>query len=278
MRLNKGLMFLFGFAFLSISVLGYFFNDYLNYKQESIVQKHLDMQLKELLEKLKERQSLVSTAAMLLANNQEVKECLKSNDKAKCEEYLKQIQDKFDTISFSQNIKIHIHTKDFRSFFRVWDLDHSKNDSLVSFRESLQKVKQEKKPIWGVEVGRYSLLIRGIAPIFEADEYLGSIEVISDFESMTEYFKQKDIDFFVLMDKKYEKIASMVEYPTRKRFNHFVIVNSVNSGLDSLRSLELQETSFVQTNGFYLVYTPIYDLSNNKVGFYLLKIPVSKLF
>ncbi len=280
MKFNKSLIIIIGFAFVCVLAFGYFFNDHLKYKEESIVQNYLDIQIKELFEKIKERRELVSTAAMLLSKNKEIQECLKINDNTKCKDELKQIQDEFNTLTFSQDIKIHIHTKDFRSFIRVWDLKNSnKKDILVSFRDSLQKVKYDKQPVWGIEIGRYSLLIRGIAPIFENNgDYLGSVEVVSDFESITKYFKQKDIDFFLLMNRKYENVASMIEYPTKRRFNDFIIVNSVNSGLDFLGNIEFNETSFVKESNFYLIYTPIYDISNNKVGFYLLKIPASKLF
>lgn len=278
MRLTKGLIFLCVFVVLSVSILGYFFNDHLNYKQESAVQKYLDTHLKDLFEKLKERKNITLTAALLLANNKEIKECLKMKDREKCVTYLKYIQDTFAKISFSQDIKIHVHTQDFRSFFRVWDLENQKNDSLVSFRDSLQSIKESRQPIAGIEIGRFSLLLRGISPIFQEDEYLGSIEVISDFSSITEYYKQKNIDFYVLMDKKYEKIVSKVEYPARKRFDKFIVINNVNSGFNLFRDISFKDTGFVQLENFYIVYTSIYNFSNEKVGFYLLKIPKTKLF
>lgn len=278
MKLNKSLIAIIGFVLICILTLGYFFSDYLKYKQENIVKNYLDAQIKELFEKIKERKEFTTAVAILLSKNVEIKECLKINDKTKCEKYLKQIQDEFNESHFSHDIKIHMHTKNFRSFFRVWDLSNSKNDILVSFRESLQQAKYSKKAVTGLEIGRYSLLIRGVAPIFINDEYLGSIEVISDFENITRYFKEKDIDFFLLMDKKYEKIASMIEYPSKKRFNNFVIVNNINSGLDFLGNIELEDTSFIKRNNYYLIYTPVYDISNNKVGFYILRIPTSKLF
>jgi hypothetical protein len=278
MKLTKGLTIFLGFGLVCLSILGYFFNDYLNYQEETIIQKHLDTHLKELFEKLKERKNITLTAAMLLSNDNEIKECLKEMEQSKCVNYLKHIQNTFDEISFAQDIKIHVHTKDFRSFFRVWDLANNQHDSLAFFRESLQSVKENRKPIAGIEIGRYSLQLRGIAPIFDAQEYLGSIEVISNFDSITEYYKQKNIDFFVLMDKKYENIASKVDYPANKRFNHYIVVNNVNSGFYLFRDISFKDTGFVEKDNFYNLYTPIYSLSNEKVGFYVLKIPKSKLF
>ncbi len=49
------------------------------------------------------------------------------------------------------------------------------------------------------------MLMRGISPILDGNEYLGSIEVISDFDKITKDLKKRDIDFYVLMDKKYQQ-------------------------------------------------------------------------
>lgn len=277
MRLTKGLTALFALLFIGVCVFGYFFNDYLHYKQESLVQKHLDGYLKDLFEQLKERKNIVLTAAILLSSNKEVEECLEEMDRSKCVQYLKHVQKSFEQNSFSQDINIHIHTKDFKSFFRVWDLQNTKHDSLASFRESLQSVKESKFPVSGIEIGRYSLLIRGIVPILDGQNYVGSIEVISNFNNITEYFKRKNVDFFVLMDKKYEKIASMVDYPVSKRFDRYIVVNKVNSSFNLLRDIDFKDTGFIEKEGYYLVYTPIYSFSNDKVGFYVLKIAASKL-
>jgi hypothetical protein len=277
MKSIKGPTALLVFLLIGTGVFGYFFNDYLSYKKQTIVQKNLDGYLKDLFEQLKERKNIVLTSALLLADNRDIKECLKSEERSRCIDYLKHIQKTFQKISFSKDINIHMHTKDFKSFFRVWDLNSNKHDSLASFRESLQSVKESKIPLAGVEIGRYSMMIRGIAPIYDKDEYNGSIEVVSNFNKITKYFRTKGVDFFVLMDKKYEKVASMLKYGISRRFNHYIIVNNVNSSFDIFRDIQFKDTGFLQKEGFYILYTPIYSFSNKKIGFYVLKIPEQKL-
>jgi hypothetical protein len=276
--MSRGLIFALLCLLASMSVLGYFVNDYMEYKQENIAQKRMDNYLKELLEKINNRKNVVLTASILLSNDRGVKYCLKENNRNKCVKYLKHIQDTFNKISFSQDTMIHVHTADFKSFFRVWDLENNENDSLVSFRDSLQYIKETKKENSGIEVGRFSMLIRGISPVIENDEYLGSIEVISNFDRITSYFKKIDLDFYVLMNKKYEKIAEKVNYSRQKKVNDYIVVNNVNSELNVFRDIEFKGTGFVKKNNFYIVYTPIYDINNEKIGFYALKVLASKLF
>lgn len=277
MKRSKGYVFLFIFLCMSLSVLAYFYNDHLEYEKETMVQKRMDRYLQDLLEKLKDRKNIILTAAILLSNDSDVKLCLKENKRSNCLPHLQHIQELFKNISFSQDAKIHVHTADFKSFFRSWDLSN-KFDSLALFRSSLQEIKDTKKAISGVEIGRSSMLIRGISPIIDDDEYLGSIEVISDFEKITKYYKQKDIDFYVFMDKKYEKIATKVTYPFSTKINNFVVVNNINSGLNIFENIEFKGTGFKKTENYYILYTPIYSMSNDKIGFYALKILKSKLF
>lgn len=276
MKITKRLGFLLVFLFVSIAVLGYFFNDYLEYKKETIVRQKMDFYLQDLLEKIKERKNIILTASVLLSNDSNVKKCLKEKKRINCLPYLQHVQELFDSITFSQDIKIHVHTSDFKSFFRVWDLTNE-SDSLVAFRESLQNIKETKKSISGIEIGRSSMLIRGISPIIDKKVYLGSIEVISDFEKITKQYKQRNIDFYVLMDKKYEKIAKKVKYPFNSKVDNYVVVNSINSNLSILEGIEFKETGYIQKENQYILYTPIYSLSNDKVGYYVLKILKSKL-
>lgn len=278
MKITKGHTLFVGFLLLSIALLAYFFNDHIRYKQEEIVQKRLDSYLQELHDKLKDRKNIVLTAAMLLSKDTSVKKCLQQDRKEACIEHLKTIQESFNSVAFSKNTMIHVHTADFRSFFRVWDLQNRHNDLLASFRESLQAVKKHKKEASGIEIGRFSMLIRGISPVLDDNKYLGSIEVISDFQNTTEYFKKRGINFYVLMDKKYEHIVKKVDYPASQRAGKYILVNDVNSDLNIFRDINLKGTGYMKKAGHYILYTPIYSMSNDKVGFYVLKILPSKLF
>ncbi len=62
-----------------------------------------------------------------------------------------------------QNIKIHVHDRDIRSFVRIWNLDKY-GDDLKAFRHTIVSVKQTKKPVVAVEIGRVGLVLRGIPP------------------------------------------------------------------------------------------------------------------
>lgn len=277
MKLSKGLIIGTIAMVISILILGYFFRDYMIHKQNSMIQQRIDNHLENLLDKIRDRKNIILTASVLLSYDSDVKKCLRDTKRDECKDHLKEIQTKFDSISFSKNIKIHVHTSDLKSFFRVWDFENIKNDSLMFFRDSLQMIKENKKELAGIEIGRFSMLMRGISPILDGDEYLGSIEVISDFDKITKDLKKRDIDFYVLMDKKYQQISTKVSYLKQNYINKYIVINSVNSELNIFSEVVFKGTGYKATKNHYVIYTPIYDIAGEKIGFYVLKILKSKL-
>lgn len=265
------------FSIISLTILIHFFNDYLEYEQESRIKDQMDLHLKELSDKLKDKKSILLTAAVLLSNDSDVKKCLSMNTRENCIGHLKDIQRTFNNLSFSKETKIHVHTKDLKSFFRLWELDKNKNDSLSSFRESLLMVKASKKELSGIEIGRSSMLLRGISPILNDGEYLGSIELISDFNSISKYYWTKGINFYVLMHQRYEDIVNKIDFKREDRLGKYIVVNEINSRLKSLEKINFQGTNYVRKGNFYILFTPIFDIVGREIGFYVLRINSEKI-
>jgi len=265
------------FVLLTLSVLVYFFNDYLNYENESKVKAQMDLYLKDLTGKIKDKRDIVLTAAVLLAKDNDVQACLSKKSRINCTGHLKKVQMTFNNLSFSKNIKIHVHTKDLKSFFRLWELGENKNDSLSSFRESLLLVKDTKKELSGVEIGRSSMLLRGISPVLDKDEYLGSIEVITDFNSIASSYRKIGINFYVLMHKRYRDIVNKVSFGKDNKVGDFLVINELNSRVNSLENINFKGTNYIKKENFYILYTPVFDITGNEIGYYVLKINQNKI-
>lgn len=265
------------FVLLTLSVLVYFFNDYLNYENESKVKAQMDLYLKDLTGKLKDKRDIVLTAAVLLAKDNDVQACLSKKSRINCTGHLKKVQMTFNNLSFSKNIKIHVHTKDLKSFFRLWELGENKNDSLSSFRESLLMVKDTKKELSGVEIGRSSMLLRGISPVLDKDEYLGSIEVITDFNSIASSYRKIGINFYVLMHKRYKDIVNKVSFDKDNKIGDFLVINELNSRVNALENINFKGTNYIKKENFYILYTPVFDITGNEIGYYVLKINQNKI-
>lgn len=145
MTINKNFVFLILFVAISSFFLFWAFNNYMIYEQKSSNEDTMDVYLNDLAKEIKKNKELVLTSAVLISKNDDIKRCLKTNNKQDCIKYLQKSKRSLVSTSLFKDIKIHLHRKDLKSFFRLWDLKNSKNDSLKDFRYCLKIVKNEKK-------------------------------------------------------------------------------------------------------------------------------------
>ena len=142
------------------------------------------------------------TNAIAVASNTSVINALINNDRAIAIKGLKELTKIYKEKTDFKNLQIHIHTKDIKSFVREW-MPEKFGDDLSSFRHTIKRVKETKEPLTALEMGVAGLSIRGIAPILDKGEYIGSVEIIQSFGSIANNAK-KDFGASVifLTDKK----------------------------------------------------------------------------
>lgn len=109
----------------------------------------------------------------------------------------------------NSNFQVQIHNKDLSTYLRNWDFN-IKNIKLASFREGLVKVKDSKKPLVSIELGK-RLNIKAISPIIHNNKFIGSIETIIDFKYISQYLEKKDFKLFILLDKKIFKYCNKLK-------------------------------------------------------------------
>lgn len=272
MTFNKNIFLLSLFIVLSSLFLVWAFNNYLIYKTEEETKVVMDRYLNDLTKIVHKKKELVLTASVLLSKNDNIKKCLKTKNENECIKYLQKSKQSLLNTPLFDDMKIHLHYKNTKSFFRLWDLKNKDNDLLTLFRDSLKIVKGDKKPLSCIEIGRFSMLIRGISPILEENEYLGSIEAIVDFNSIVEYFNKKGIELYILMDKKYEDIVSKVKFSKEQLLKKYIVINEVNTDISFLDDIDFKFTGYLKKESFYLLYTPIYNVNKVAIGTYVLKI------
>jgi methyl-accepting chemotaxis protein len=78
-------------------------------------------------------------------------------------------------LDLSDRYRVHFHKPPAVSFYRSWT-DRA-GDDLSDFRATILEVARTGEAIRTVELGRGGFVIRGIAPITDGGEYLGSVEV-----------------------------------------------------------------------------------------------------
>ena len=262
--LSAALMLFFGVVIL------FLYNKSIAYEEEETLKKQMDALLLTLHNKIEETMKVSLTSSVILSKNPYVITCLKEQDRQKCLDYLLDVKNSLAMTQVFDNAHLHLHTKEFKSFMRLWDYTNTTNDDLSGFRHALEKIKETKHPLAGIEIGRYGMFMRSIAPVYVNDAYLGSIETVVDFKELNRYFKKDDVELYVLMKKEYQSIARALSYPEKLMLDNYIIVNQETNGLHFIKELNFQGTGYFKRGDAYVLFTPIIDINGEHIGFFVL--------
>ncbi|MBU1659377.1 EAL domain-containing protein [bacterium] len=135
------------------------------------------------------RQELSKNYQVALSNainvslNPKIIDALKNNDRELAYKTLNNLGSIFKNSTILDQIKIHIHDKNAISLARSWSANDY-GDDIGEFRQSLNLIKRDKQAVLAVETGRLGMMIRGVAPVLDGDEFIGSIEIIQGFDKL----------------------------------------------------------------------------------------------
>ncbi len=223
---------------------------------------------------LSKRFQVCLTNAINISLNQKVIDSLKNKDRELAKKVLKQIVDNINKYSNLDNVKIHIHDKNVKSFLRSWVHDRY-GDNLKKFRYSLTFVNKNKKPIVEIENGRVGMVIRGIAPIFDEGEFLGSVEFIQDFNSLILNAKKiKNYSVIVLnnetgneevdkFNKDYVLSASGMTLSQAYSITDEKFYKAMDKGFDKD---SLKKNGLLRIGDYYVSSVSIHNVNEKEVG------------
>jgi hypothetical protein len=225
----------------------------------------------ELENELLIKNNVAIAGAVAIAASDTVHRALKNDDFALAKAALGSVNDNFREFTDYQNIKVHIHTADIRSFIRNWSEKHG--DDLSSFRFTVHEVKKSRKPVTAIEVGQVGMTLRSIVPIIDKGEYLGSIEFIQGLNSVQQELKKKELDYLFLMDKNLLSLAELAKERTMVG-NHILSLNSFDKTFfEAARSLKLEtldKAPWQVAGRYFLTTMPVLDFSGKVIGMHLL--------
>lgn len=96
-------------------------------------------------------------------------------------------------------------------YIRCWT--DKRGDDLSDFRNTILKVEETKKPVYGIETGRGGFVIRGLSPIFHDNgSYAGSVELLFPISEIFEMTTVSDKEnFAAFIDKDLLRIATSLD-------------------------------------------------------------------
>ena len=260
------IIFIFALTVLAVSFyLVYSLN--ITYAQKEAVQS-LDNALLLTKNMLEEEQQHAMSLSLLLAED---KTFLKNYDAGKREKVFEIINEKIHSLETLQgyHFEVQVHDKDLHTYIRSWDYS-IKDIPLASFRKGLVLVKERKKPMVSIEVGK-RLNIKAISPILRGDTFMGSIEVIEGFTHLEEKLSEQGYDIFILLKKHYLSVATILkDHPLVQ--DRYVLVNDTytKTSYDKLQKAILSHLGsygYFSSGGYAFGYFEIKNYHNEKLGY-----------
>ncbi len=151
---------------------------------------------------IKEKRNSTAAIAVGLVNSENIIYALKNpkNNKLDLRSHSIELRDNTDF----KNVWFHLVDKNGISIQRSWS-EYS-GDDISKARIDIQKMIKNPKIMNTISVGKFDMTFKSMVPIFDEDKnFLGMIEVITHFNSITNKLKDNNINSIFLVDKRYKE-------------------------------------------------------------------------
>jgi len=224
---------------------------------------------------IKEKQEAILLISTSLSSNENIKNVLlsKNKNKDKSNLKLKSFSLKLRESSSLRNVWFQIISPKGISLYRSWTDKHG--DSLLDVRIEVSKIIKSPKIISSISTGKFDMTFKSMVPIFNNDEFIGIIETIAKFNSISKKMKNVGYNNLILVDKSYKQqltnafttmfiddyyVANLNADPT---ITKLVEKNSIASYIgDSKYKIDKENNLFTTTY-------KLPDLDGNNMGYFI---------
>jgi len=206
--------------------------------------------------------------AILFSKNQQIIDALKNDHKVQLKIEIDTLLESIFKHTQQTNIQIQVHTKDMKVFFRSWENKDS-GLSLESFRQGVVRVNQTHQPFVSNELGK-RFNIKAISPIFDDQNYIGSLEIIMNYSSLKQRLKTAEIKVLPILHKSFLETAISLKDNT-KLHDYIVLEKEYDKKLYALLAKNekflSQEEFYYMSDDTIITIIPLGNIDENAVGF-----------
>lgn len=255
--------------FITLTIFFYYKNEVKEQKIYTI----MDQMRLTLQTQLKNQKMEDLRVALMLSKNNTLIDSLENDD----EDFGYQIvSDIAKTIqnNTGSRIRAQVITKELNIFARSWD-DVYAGMPIGDYRTDLKYFDTHVTPRTSIEVGR-RLGIKATVPVYQKGEFLGYVEAISFFKSITNFFSSIGVDLYVLLDIKHaDSAVLMMENLT---IGDYILSNrNYNySHIQTLQSIDFKElklSGVVYKENNYIFYENMKDGNGQTIGGFVFVLP-----
>jgi len=249
---------------------------YANKNEQNVYEKVAISLTTTVGQKLNAKKAVGISNAVSIANDGRIKKALRTDERKWAIVTLGFISEKMKKSTPFKNIKVHVHTKDNKSFVRSWKLDKF-GDDLSSFRDSVVKVNQTQTAVNTFEVGNAGLSLRSVACVTDDDgTHLGSLEFMQGLNSVAKSFDKSKDGFLLLMDDKFLRGESTNKFKNYVISQKFINKDFLADANKINMQLLLKDKIYI-TNKYFYTYVDVKDFNDQKLGIALVASPMSKV-
>ncbi len=224
-------------------------------------------------EQVRKKEDVGLSNAIGFAGNKDLQQALKEQDRELARKAITIISDLYKSNSNFKNIQLHLHSSDMKSMFRSWAPDQF-GDDLSGSRYSLRRVAEQRKGWVGFEAGKSGLLIRGVMPVIDGGNFLGTLEFIQGVGSINRDFHDIGMQYIMLVNDKVVNLAPQLK--NNARIGSFYVSNPKFFSDDTVAFAQtvdcekLRQQGYLMTNDYFVTYLPVLDIDKNEMGIHVI--------
>lgn len=263
-------------AFVLLILIASIIYFYIKDKQEFESRVHTVL-INLLNKKIENEKAKSFNFALALSQNDTLQQAIKNNNAKKSYKILKDYMKTIETFSGSQ-IRIQIVSKDYTIFARSWD-NSDAGVNIKKNRPDLEQIRRTLTPHLSFVAARRLVLIASI-PIVINSEFIGFLEVIQRFGAFEKYFSNYEIGLVVLLNKKYESQAVLLD--KNQRIGNMIVAN-IGANINQVKTLQkidlknLQNRGFIKQDNYIFFDKTILNADDEDIGSFILVLSQDRL-
>ena len=217
------------------------------------------------------KQNATLAIAITLAENDKIRRALLNEEIYD----LNELSNKLNENTDFKNVWFQLIDKDGISIYRSWTND--KFDRVKNIRLDLQELYKNPQIKSTISVGKYDITFKAIVPIYQNNQFIGVLDIVTHFNSITKALKDSDnLEPFVIVEKEFTK--QLKEQSFSKIFLQDYYVANSSANIEMLSYLEKQDLETIFDLENYLIKdnniiinVPIIESGKKLANFLLIK-------
>lgn len=170
-----------------------------------------------------------------------------------------------------KNVWFHIIDNKGISRYRSWA--KKRGDSILKIRMDVVEMLEKPRTMSTISTGKFDMTFKAMVPIYENKKFIGIVEVITHFNSISRKLAKSGIDTVILVDKKYKK---QLKKPFTKMFVDDYYVANVDAKKELREYIQrhgvenfVNTKQYILKDNYFISFYQLPDMKKNPMGYFI---------